>query len=150
MPTIEQDKEFCYYRKGECMKSVKASVTRGLNVGSYVTCADNSGAKIVAIISVTGYKGRRKRIPKAGVADLVKVSVKVGDPKVRKQMFNAVIIRQRQEYRRLDGMRVSFEDNAVVLTDEEGTPKGTEVKGPVAREAIERFSPIGKISSLVV
>lgn len=132
------------------MKGVKASVTRALNVGTKLTCADNSGAKIVEIISVSGYKGKRKRVPKAGVADMVKITVKVGDPKVRKQMFNAVIVRQRQEYRRLDGMRVSFEDNAVVLTDEEGTPKGTEVKGPIAREVVERFSPIGKIASIVV
>ena len=132
------------------MKGVKASVTRGLNVGSKLICADNSGAKIVEIISVSGYKGKRKRVPKAGVANMIKISVKVGDPKVRKQMFNAVIVRQRQEYRRLDGMRVSFEDNAVVLTDEEGTPKGTEIKGPIAREVVERFSPIGKIASIVV
>lgn len=132
------------------MKGVKASVTRGLNVGTKLICADNSGAKIVEIISVTGYKGRRKRVPKAGVGNMVKITVKVGDPKVRKQMFNAVIVRQRQEYRRLDGMRISFADNAVVLTDEEGTPKGTEIKGPIAREVVERFSPIGKIASIVV
>ena len=132
------------------MKGVKASVTKGLNVGTYLTCADNSGAKIIQIISVSHYKGRRKRIPKAGVADMVKISVKVGDPKVRKQMFNAVIVRQRLEFRRLDGMRVSFEDNAAVLTDLEGTPTGTEIKGPIAREVVERFSPIGKIASIVV
>lgn len=132
------------------MKGIKASVSRGLNVGSKVICADNSGAKIVEIISVSGYKGRRKRVPKAGVGNMVKITVKSGDPKVRKQMFNAVIVRQRQEYRRLDGIRVSFEDNAVVLTDEEGTPKGTEIKGPIAREVVERFSPIGKIANIVV
>ena len=132
------------------MKGVKASVTKGLNVGTYLTCADNSGAKIIQIISVSHYKGRRKRIPKAGVADMVKISVKVGNPKVRKQMFNAVIVRQRLEFRRLDGMRVSFEDNAAVLTDLEGTPTGTEIKGPIAREVVERFSPIGKIASIVV
>lgn len=132
------------------MKGIKASVTKGLNVGTKLICADNSGAKIVEIISVSGYKGKRKRVPKAGVGDMIKISVKVGDPKVRKQMFNAVIVRQRQEYRRLDGMRVSFEDNAAVLTDEEGTPKGTEIKGPIAREVVERFSAIGKIASMVV
>ena len=132
------------------MKGVKASVTRGLNVGSKLICADNSGAKIVEIISVSGYKGKRKRVPKAGVANMIKISVKVGDPKVRKQMFNAVIVRQRQEYRRLDGMRISFDDNAAVLTDEEGSPKGTEIKGPIAREVVERFSPIGKIATMVV
>lgn len=132
------------------MKGIKASVSKGLNVGSYLTCADNSGAKLVQIISVSHYKGRRKRIPKAGLGDMIKITVKQGDPKSRKQMFNAVIVRQRQEYRRLDGMRVSFEDNAVVLTDEEGTPKGTEIKGPIAKEVVERFSPIGKIASIVV
>lgn len=132
------------------MKGIKASVTRGLNVGSYLACTDNSGAKVLRMISVFGYKGRRKRIPKAGIADMVKVSVREGDPKVRKQLFNAVIVRQKQEFRRLDGLRVKFEDNAAVLVDEEGTPKGTEVKGPVAREAVERFSAIGKIAGMVV
>src|SRR3989338_6456564 len=150
MQTPEQDQPFCNRRKGGWMKGIKASVIRGLNVGSKLICADNSGAKIVEIISVSGYKGKRKRVPKAGIADLIKISVKQGDPKVRKQMFNAVIVRQRQEFRRLDGMRVSFEDNAVVLTDEEGAPKGTEIKGPIAREVVERFSPIGKIASIVV
>ena len=89
-------------------------------------------------------------MPAGGIAAMIKVSVKEGDPKVRKQLFNAVIVRQRQEYRRLDGMRVSFADNAAVLTDEEGTPKGTVIKGPIAKEVIERFSAIGKIASIVV
>ncbi len=132
------------------MKPVKASIVKGLHTGSYMLCADNSGAKLVQIISVSHYKGRKGRVPRAGVGDLIKITVKQGDPKVRKQMFNAVIIRQRQEYRRLDGMRVTFEDNAVVLVDETGAPKGTEVKGPVAREVVERFSTIGKISGIVV
>lgn len=132
------------------MKAVRASITKALNVGSYLNCADNTGAKLVQIIAVMGYKGIRKRQPKAGVADMIKITVKEGDVKIRKQMANAVIIRQRAEYRRLDGLRVSFEDNAAVLTDEKGNPKGTEIKGPVAKEAIERFSPIGKVSSIVV
>lgn len=132
------------------MKAVKASVSRGLNVGSRLTCADNTGAKIIEIISVFGYKGVHRRQPAAGVADMIKVSVKEGDVKMRKQVANAVIIRQKAEYRRKDGMRVSFEDNAAVITDEKGDPKGTEIKGPVAKEAVERFSSIGKISSIVV
>lgn len=132
------------------MKPVKASIKRALNVGTYLNCADNSGAKIVQLISVGGYKGVKRRQPAAGIADLVKVTVKQGDVKVRKQLFNAVIIRQKSEYRRANGMRVSFEDNAAVLTDENGEPKGTEVKGPVAKEAVERFSSIGKIASIVV
>lgn len=132
------------------MKAVKARVTKALNVGSYLVCADNTGAKLLQIISVFGYKGRRRRQPKAGVADMVKVSVKEGDVKLRKQIFNAVIIRQKAEYRRASGIRVSFEDNAAVLVDDKGEPKGSAIKGPVAKEVVERFPSIGKIASIVV
>ena len=132
------------------MKAVKARVTRALNVGSRITCADNSGAKILEIIAVMGYHGVKRRQPAAGVGYMIKASVKQGDVKVRKTLVNAVIIRQKAEYRRKDGMRVKFEDNAAVVTDETGAPKGTEIKGAVAREAVERYSTIGKISSVVV
>jgi large subunit ribosomal protein L14 len=47
-------------------------------------------------------------------------------------------------------MRVNFEDNAAVLVNEKGEPRGSQIKGPVAKEAVERFSGIGKISSIVV
>lgn len=132
------------------MKGVSARVTRALPVGSFVTCADNTGAKLLQIISVVGYKGVRRRYPAAGVADVIKASVKEGDVKIRKQVVTAVIIRQRKEYRRKNGMRVSFEDNAAVLIDENGEPKGTQIKGPVAKEVIERFPAIGKIVTMVV
>ncbi|MEM5853056.1 MAG: 50S ribosomal protein L14 [Candidatus Aenigmatarchaeota archaeon] len=132
------------------MKAVRASVTKALNVGSYVNCADNTGAKILQIISVLGYKGVRRRKPKAGVGDVVKCSVKKGDVKMRKQIVTAVIIRQKAEYRRPNGLRVKFEDNAAVIVDDNFEPKGTEIKGPVAKEAVERFSSIGKIASMVV
>lgn len=132
------------------MKAIRASMTKSLNQSSYLTCADNTGAKIVQIISVGGYKGVRRRMPKAGVGSLIRVAVKQGDVKIRHQISHAVIIRQKAEYRRKDGTRVSFEDNAAILVDDRGEPKGTEVKGPVAKEAVERFSTIGKISSIVV
>ena len=83
------------------------------------------------------------------MGDMVKCTVKEGDVKIRKQIVIAVIIRQRAEYRRKEGIRIKFEDNAAVLVDEKGNTKGTQIKGPVAREAIERFTSIGKISSLV-
>jgi large subunit ribosomal protein L14 len=132
------------------MKPIRATITKVLNVGSNLVCADNTGAKVMQIISVFGYKGVKRRQPKSGVGDMVKCTVKEGDVKIRKQLVNAVIIRQRAEYRRRDGMRVSFEDNAAVVVDDKGEPKGTEVKGPVAKEAVERFSGIGKIASIVV
>ena len=132
------------------MKAVRARITKALPQTSDIVCADNSGAKIVRIISIMGYKGVKRRMPSGGVADMIRVAIKTGDVKLRHTMSHAVIIRQRAEYRRKDGLHISFEDNACILTDETGAPKGTEIKGPVAKEAVERFSTIGKIASIVV
>ena len=132
------------------MKAVRAAITKSLNQSSYLVCADNTGAKILQLISILGYKGTRRRMPKGGIGSMVRVTVKEGDVKIRHQISHAVIIRQKAEYRRKDGTHVTFEDNAAVLVNENGEPKGTEVKGPVAKEAVERFSTIGKIASIVV
>ena len=125
-------------------------MTKCLMVGSKMTCADNTGAKILQIISVRGYKGKRRTKPHAGVGSIVTCRVYKGTEKVRHQMFKAVIIRQRKEYRRPNGLRVKFEDNAAVIVNDDFEPQGTMVKGPVAREAIERFPVVGKIAGQVV
>ncbi|MEM0355509.1 MAG: 50S ribosomal protein L14 [Desulfurococcaceae archaeon] len=122
----------------------------GIQVGSLVKASDNSGAKDVLVIGVPGYKGRLRRLPKASVGDLVVVSVKRGIPEVRKQIFRAIVIRQRRPFRRPDGTWVSFEDNAVVLITPEGTPKGSEIRGPVAREAAERWPQIANLATMIV
>jgi len=132
------------------MKGIKASVPKGLNAGAKIHCADNTGARVVEIISVIKYRGVKNRMPKAGIGDMCVVSVKKGTPEMRKQIMRAVIIRQRKEYKRPNGLRVSFEDNAVVITDDDGNPKGTEIKGPVAREVAERFSKIASAASIIV
>ncbi|MBI4154585.1 50S ribosomal protein L14 [Candidatus Woesearchaeota archaeon] len=133
------------------MKALKAKVTKGLQKDSRVEVCDNSGAKIIKITLVKGWKGVRRRTPGAGVGDLVLGSVVSGRPDMRKQVVPAVIVRQRKEYRRKDGIRICFEDNAaVVLKDDKGNPKGTIIKGPIAKEVVERWSPIGKIASIVV
>lgn len=132
------------------MKAKKASRSRGVCVGTMLKCADNSGAQKIKIIAVKGYRGVHRRIPAAGVGDVVVCAVKKGDPKMRHEVVTAVIIRQRRDYRRPDGMYVSFDDNAAVLINDKNEPRGTEVKGPVAKEAVTRFSMIGKISSIVV
>ncbi|HDN65857.1 MAG TPA: 50S ribosomal protein L14, partial [Methanosarcinales archaeon] len=95
-------------------------------------------------------RGVKNRYPKAGIGDMLVVSVKKGTPEMRKQIMRAVVIRQKKEYRRPDGMHVSFEDNAVVITDNEGLPKGTEIKGPVAREVAERFPKIASAATIIV
>ena len=132
------------------MKAISTKMAKGLIVGSECTCADNTGAKIVKIISVKGYKGKRRTTPSAGVASWVNVKILKGEEKVRNEVHKAVVIRQRRPYRRASGMMVSFEDNAVVLISDKGEARGSLIKGPVAREAVERFSTIGKISKQVV
>lgn len=133
------------------MKSVKASVTRGVQRGSYLNACDNSGAKILYIISFRGEKTVKGRNPSGGVGDMITASVRNGNPEMRKKVVNAVIVRQAKEYRRLDGTRVKFEDNsAVVLKDDRGNPKGTLIKGPIAREVVIRWPAVGKIAKMVV
>lgn len=132
------------------MKALVSKITKSLSVGSYLVCADNSGAKELQIISVRGFKGKRRTKPRAGVAAIVKCRVSKGNEKVRHEMFLAIIIRQKKEYRRPTGMRISFEDNAAILVDEKFMAKGTIIKGPVAKEVIDRFQHIGKLSSQVV
>src|SRR3989344_1857067 len=116
------------------MKAISARVTRGLNIGSYVTAADNSGARIVKIVSVKHGKTKKKRQQYAKISDWVKVSVREGKPDMKGVVFDAVVIRQKKPYKRVTGERVCFEDNAVaLLKDDKGNPKGTMIKGPVAR-----------------
>lgn len=133
------------------MRAIKARITRALPVQSFVPTCDNSGAKMLKIVSVKGHKTVKGRIPTAAVGDLVLASVKKGKLEMRKTVVPAVIVRQRKEFRRPDGTRVMFEDNAaVVLKDMKGNPKGTIFKGPIAKEVAERWPAIAKVARIVV
>ena len=133
------------------MKPVESRIVKSLPVGTKVPTCDNSGAKIIKIFSVKGHKTVKGRYPAAGVGDLVNASVVKGKPGTKKQTVLAVIVRQRKEYRRKDGIRIKFEDNAaVVLKDDKGNPKGTIIKGPVAKEAAVRWPGISKIAPMVI
>lgn len=132
------------------MKAISSRTGKALQVGSRLKCVDNSGAKVLRIISVRGYKGIRRARPSAGVADLVMCKVESGNEKVRHQVFKAVIVRQKKEFRRPDGMRIEFEENAAVLVNDKYDPTGSMIKGPVAKEVVQRFKTIGKVSSIIV
>jgi large subunit ribosomal protein L14 len=133
------------------MKAISARITKGLLVGSNVVAADNSGALIVRITGVKRGKVGRGRQQYAKLGDWVKVSVKKGLPDMKGKVFDAVVVRQRMPFRRYTGERVAFTDNAVVLLkDEKGNPKGTQVKGPVAREIHERWPGVSKIAKFVL
>lgn len=105
---------------------------------SRLVVADNTGARKAMVIRVMG--GSRRRFGRLG--DVVMVAVKDAMPNaaVKKgDKARAVIVRTRKEQRREDGSYVRFDDNACVLIDDKGEPKGTRVFGPVARELREKM-----------
>ena len=136
--------------KRKTVGRTQVHITKGLMVGSRIRCTDNSGARIVQIIAVKHYRGRLNRIPRASVSDMVIVSVKQGTPQRRKQIFSAVVVRQKLAYRRRSGDWIQFEENAVVLTNEVGDPIGSEIRGPIAKEAAEKWPRIAHQASIIV
>lgn len=129
---------------------MRRKITTGLVTNSMITCADNTGARKLKLIQVMGYKGVRRRLPNAGVGDLIVVSCREGTPDMRRQILNAVIIRQRKPFPRRDGTWVHFDDNAAVILTPDGEFRGSDVKGPVAREAVERWPRLGQMARIVV
>jgi large subunit ribosomal protein L14 len=66
-------------------------------------------------------------------------------------LVQAIVVRQKKEYRREDGTRIKFEDNAVIVCkDEKGNPKGTVFKGPIAKEATEKWPLIAKVANSII
>mgnify|MGYP001051709930 CR=1 FL=1 len=128
----------------------KPKISRGLPTGSVIRCSDNSGARALRVIQVIGYKGRLRRLAAAAIGDMIVVSVRMGAPDMRNKIFRAVVVRQRKPFRRKDGVWVQFEDNAAVIMTPEGEMKGSEIRGPVAREAAERWPRIASAASIIV
>ncbi len=133
------------------MKAVNARISKGLNIASYLNVADNSGARLVKIVAIKRGKGRKGQQMKCGISDLVRVSVRKGATEMKGQVFFAVIVRQKKEYRRKTGERIGFADNAVVLLkDKEGNPKGTQIKGAISREVADKWPFIAKLANIIV
>jgi len=116
---------------------------------SIVSVADNTGAKKVGVFKVLG--GSRRRY--AQIGDIVVVSVKVAEPRKKvkkKDILRAVVVRQRKPFRRKDGSRICFDDNAVVILEGKG-PKGGRIFGPVPREIKELgFTAIASLAEELV
>ena len=112
--------------------------------------ADNTGAKEVMCFKVLGGSKRRT----AGLGDVIVCSVKSvipGSDVKKKAVVKAVIVRTRQPARRPDGSYVRFDNNAVVLVDNDNNPRGTRIFGAVARELRDRnFMKIVSLASEVV
>lgn len=125
-------------------------IARGLPIGAKILCVDNSGAKELRLITVFGYKGKLRKLGKAGVGDRVNVAVTKGKQELRKQVLQAIIVRQRKPYRRPDGTWMQFEDNAAVLIKPGGEPQGSELRGPMAREVTLKWPRVSAIASKIV
>ncbi len=100
---------------------------------SRLKVADNSGAREILCIRVKGGSHRRY----AGVGDVITATVKHATPRggVRKgEVVQAVVVRTRKQLGRSDGTYIAFDENAAVLIDDNGAPRGTRIFGPVARE----------------
>lgn len=132
------------------MKGIAGRTMRGLPVGARLECVDNTGAKVLQIVMTPKLKGTHRRYPKAGVGDMIIISVKKGAVDMRRQLMKAVIVRQRRPFRRSDGTMVQFEDNAAVIVTDTGETKGSMIKGPVALEAAERWPKIAATASIIV
>ncbi|MEK7630574.1 MAG: 50S ribosomal protein L14 [Patescibacteria group bacterium] len=100
---------------------------------SLLVVADNTGARIIRVFKVLG--GTRKRYARIG--DIVVASVQIAEPRKllkKKEIVRAVIVRQRAPLRRKDGSYIRFDDNAAVVIDAKGEPRGGRIFGPIARE----------------
>ncbi|MBN2120100.1 MAG: 50S ribosomal protein L14 [Candidatus Omnitrophica bacterium] len=116
---------------------------------SYLKVADNTGAKEVSCIGVIGKKNKKC----ANLGDVITASVKasVGEAGVRKgEVVRAVIVRTHFPIKRKDGISVKFDENACVIIDKQGNPRGTRVFGPVARETRDRFAKIISLAPEVI
>ncbi|NKF22745.1 50S ribosomal protein L14 [Solimonas marina] len=116
---------------------------------SFLTVADNSGAREVQVIQVKGSTYRRY----AAVGDLIKVTVKDAIPrgKVKKgEVHDAVVVRTRFPIKRADGSVIRFDSNAAVLLTNKLEPLGTRIFGPVTRELRDRFMKIVSLAPEVI
>ena len=117
---------------------------------SKIRIADNTGAREMLVIRVLGGSGRRY----ARVGDVVVGSIKAAVPNSalpKGRIVRAVVVRVAKEYKRVDGSRIRFDDNAAVVLDPADAPSGTRIFGPVARELREsRFARVVSLAPEVL
>lgn len=121
-----------------------------LQIRSVVKVADNTGAKLIRIFTV--YGGSRKRY--AHLGEIVNASVQTAEPRKaikKKDIVKCLVVRTAAPLRRADGTVIRFDENAVVIVDDKGTPKGTRIFGPIPREIKEKgFESIFSMAEEVV
>nr|YP_005089450.1 ribosomal protein L14 [Silene noctiflora]AEC04201.1 ribosomal protein L14 [Silene noctiflora]WFF47199.1 ribosomal protein L14 [Silene noctiflora] len=116
---------------------------------TYLNVADNSGAKKLMCIRILGASNRRY----ARIGDVIVAVIKAAIPNSslkRSQIIRAVIVRTCKELKRDDGMIIRYDDNAAVIIDQEGNPKGSRVFGAIASELRQNFTKIVSVASEVL
>jgi len=120
-----------------------------IQLRSVLKPADNTGAKKLAVIGFSAKIGR-----KASLGDVVNCVVKGADPNgivSNKEKVRVLIVRTKKEVRRKDGSYIRFDDNAGVIIDKQGYPRGTRILGPIAREVKEKgYTKIASLAREVV
>jgi large subunit ribosomal protein L14 len=120
-----------------------------IQLRSVLNPADNSGAKKLMVYGISGKLGK-----KATVGQIVNCIVHGADPNgavANKEKVKVLIVRTKKEIRRADGSFVRFDDNAGVVIDKQGLPKGTRILGPIAREVKEKgYTKIASLAREVV
>ena len=117
--------------------------------GTQLVIADNSGAKVIECI--TTLQGAKS--DGAVIGQVISASVKVATPRAnvkKKEVVRAVIVRQKFPYRRPDGSVIRFSENAAVVIDKDGVPRGTRVFGPIPRELRDIFMKIISLAPEVI
>ncbi|CAI9115459.1 OLC1v1016363C1 [Oldenlandia corymbosa var. corymbosa] len=116
----------------------KFRMSLGLPVIATVNCTDNTGVKNLYIISVKGMKGRLNRLPSDCVGDMVMATVK------------KVIVRQRKQWLRKDGVYMYFEDNTGVIVNPKGKMKGSAISGPIGKECDDLWPRVASAVNAIV
>ncbi len=101
--------------------------------GTNLAIADNTGARLVRCIQVLGHS----RIRYARIGDVIIAAVKVAIPTgtvKKKEVVRAVVVRQKSPFHRQDGSTIRFDENAIVIIDKDGNPRGTRIFGPIPME----------------
>lgn len=118
--------------------------------GTYVSVADNSGAKRLKVINKLG----KSKYNAASLGDVVIAATKIAAPRsnvTKKEVVRAVVVRQTSKTKRPDGTSIRFDDNAVVIINPDGLPRATRILGPVARELRDRgYSKIISLAQEVI
>lgn len=120
-----------------------------IQLRSILTPADNSGAKLLMVIGMSSQIGK-----KATIGDVVNCVVHGADPVgavTNREKVKVLVVRTRKEFRRKDGTYIRFDDNAGVVIDKQGLPRGTRILGPIAREIKEiGYTKIASLAREVV